>query len=102
MSQGEKRSAMGTNGSETNLKKLNVVFHGTFLFVVKPDGIEVLIPRVSMHAYYAGSWKAGGLHALEQGGTYTLDLHENAPPPAYTPAEFEEDKNLFFDEYPRG
>jgi len=93
---------MGTNGCETNLKKLNVVFHGTFLFVVRPNDIEVLIPKVSMHAYYAGSWKAGGLHPLEQGSTYTLDLHEDAPPPAYPPAKFEENKNIFFDERPRG
>ncbi|MGA2590968.1 MAG: hypothetical protein ABSH32_13700 [Bryobacteraceae bacterium] len=92
---------MGSNSCETNLKKLNVVFHGTFLFVVRPHDVEVLIPKVSMHAYYAGSWKAGGLHALEQGSTYTLDLHENVPPPAYPPAEFEENKNLFFDERPR-
>jgi hypothetical protein len=55
-----------------------------------------------MHAYYAGSWKAGGLHPLEQGETYTLDLHEDAPPPAYTPAEFETNKNIFFDERPNG
>jgi hypothetical protein len=62
--------------------------------------MEVLIPKVSMHAYYAGSWKAGGLHELEQGRTYTLNLHEESVRRDHPPAEFEEDKNLIINQCP--
>ena len=91
---------MASNGGETNFKKLNVVFHGTFGFVVRPNHIEVLIPNVSMHAYYAGSWQAGGLHALVEGGAYTLELHENDPAPQYPAAPFDPAKNLIVNECP--
>lgn len=92
---------MTPNGCETNLKTLNVVFHGTFGFVLRPTGIEVLIPKVRMHAYYAGSWKAAGLHELEEGKTYVLDLHDRIEAKSRRPAEFDERKNLIINQCPQ-
>jgi len=55
--------------SETpRFDKLNVVFHGTFLFWKRPkeEKLEVLIPFVDMHAYYAGNWQRGKLEWLDE------------------------------------
>jgi len=36
---------------------LNVLFHGLFVFVDRPNGIEVLIPDMGAdHVYRAGEW----------------------------------------------
>ncbi len=84
---------MATVENVSGFKTLNIVFHGTFAFWVKTEGIEVLIPSVKMHAYYAGTWQQGKLQPLEQGLTYTLNkipVQGTSGPPA----EFDRDANL--------
>jgi hypothetical protein len=52
-------------------KKLNVVFHGSFLYHVTAQGVEVLTAdgKDLGHQHYAGSWKKGGLKELKGGGS---------------------------------
>jgi len=52
------------------------VWHGTFAFVDRPEGVEVLVPNVSMHAYYAGSW-GPGLQELAPGKRFRLSGVKN-------------------------
>jgi len=41
------------------VRTLNVIFHGTFVFILtKENKIEVLIPKVPGHVYRAGNWLA--------------------------------------------
>lgn len=84
---------MATVENVSGFKTLNIVFHGTFAFWVKTEEIEVLIPSVKMHAYYAGTWQQGQLQPLEQGLTYTLNkipVQGTSGPPA----EFDRNTNL--------
>jgi len=74
-------------------KTLNTVWHGAFAFVRREYGIEVLTPRESVHANYAGTWEIGGLHKLADGGRYKL-LGAVAAPPA---ARFDPKYNIFVD-----
>lgn len=50
---------------------LNVVFHGMWVFVPRPYGVEVIAPKVLGHAYRAGSWCAE--QDLSCGEYYYLD-----------------------------
>jgi hypothetical protein len=55
-------------------KKLNVVFHGSFLYHLTRDGVEVLTADAKDlgHKHYAGSWKKDGLKQLTAGGEYSV------------------------------
>jgi hypothetical protein len=86
---------MAANEDKTGFQNLNLVFHGTFFFWVKPDEIEVLIPKVKMHVYYAGNWRRGELKPLQEGRMYTL---ANIPTQASgnPPAGFDTYDNIWF------
>src|SRR5579871_6838528 len=76
--------------------KLNIVFHGTFAFHVLADssGIDVLIPEVQDHAYYAGPWQTGKLKQLTKGATYQLRL-PNKTVPDHFADQGNSDTNVF-------
>lgn len=78
----------------TSFKTLNVVFHGTFLFWEKPDSVEVLIPHVKMHAYYAGNWEYGKLEWLDPGTYHLTNVHHGDKP------EFDRSHNILVHENP--
>jgi len=59
------------DGKNTNPKTLNIVFHGSFAFVSRDYGFEVLTAAVDGHGNFAGTWQTGGLKPLPP-GTYTL------------------------------
>jgi hypothetical protein len=65
---------------------LNVIFHGSFAYVVGRDGIEAMTPDVPEHAYKAGTF--GGELRLTQGRTYQLSgVAAAASPPVISPVE---------------
>jgi hypothetical protein len=53
-------------------RTLNTVWHGAFAFVLREDGIEVLTPKLSEHAHYAGTSEIGGLHKVPNGAHFVL------------------------------
>lgn len=63
---------MTKNGKLRMSGTLNTIWHGTFAFVVRSEGIEILIPKVDMHAYYAGNW-GHELQELSLGKRYRLE-----------------------------
>jgi hypothetical protein len=77
--------------------KLNLVFHGTFSFHVLADGsgIDVLIPDVKDHAYYAGPWQTGQLKQLTRGATYDLKLAHKDLPDHFADDPANRDSNVF-------
>lgn len=57
-------------------ERINVVCHGTILFLIAQDGsIELVLPDVGVqwdHRWQAGSWSRGGLASLEADQEYEL------------------------------
>jgi hypothetical protein len=57
------------NNVDSQQLKLNVLFHGTFMFIAKDGDIHALIPNIPQHANRAGNWLG---ETQLRGGTYEL------------------------------
>jgi hypothetical protein len=67
----EATSGKSIGVTDHDAKRLNVVFHGMFAYVIWPDHVEVMAPQEEDHVYKAGAW--GRERRLKEGGAYTLE-----------------------------